>query len=138
MFLFQIHNQFPLSFEFNQFYLRFLAYHYVSNRFRTFMLDTESERMEAGWLLEEGVGGRRRSQDSLSSDGSNGGDTGASPSSHRRHPAGMSIWDYINIYHQRSPLFYNFMYTLPQEGEEVNRKASFTLHSLSLVLSSVT
>ena len=35
-------------------YIRFLAYHYVSNRFRSFMLDNELERMEAGWLLYDG------------------------------------------------------------------------------------
>jgi myotubularin-related protein 5/13 len=115
----QIHSQFPLSFEFNQFYLRFLAYHYVSNRFRTFMLDNEAERMEAGWLMEEG-GARRRSLDSESGDSSNG-DAGGSPSQSRgaggaaRQGSGMSIWDYIHIYHQRSPLFYNFMYTPPQD-----------------------
>ena len=53
---FQIHRQFPQSFEYNEYFLKFLAYHYVSNRFRTFMLDNEFERMEAGWLLEDGAG----------------------------------------------------------------------------------
>ena len=51
---FQIHRQFPQSFEYNEYFLKFLAYHYVSNRFRTFMLDNEFERMEAGWLMEDG------------------------------------------------------------------------------------
>lgn len=44
----QIHSQFPLSFEFNDYYLRFLAYHSVSCRFRTFLLDCELERVECG------------------------------------------------------------------------------------------
>lgn len=49
----QIQRQFPLSFEFNEYYLRFLAYHYVSARFRTFLSDSELERAELGIMTEE-------------------------------------------------------------------------------------
>jgi len=97
MFVWQIHSQFPLSFEFNEYYLKFLAYHHVSNRFRTFMMDSEFSRMEAGWLLEEGRSVVDRDNDSSSS-------------SHRI-PAGMSVWEYIDNHQKKSPVFYNFRFS---------------------------
>ncbi|CAH1786112.1 unnamed protein product [Owenia fusiformis] len=97
----QIHLQFPLSFEFNQYFLKFLAFHYVSNRFRTFMLDNEYERMMAGWLLEE--------KHIPTKDDENLGN--GSGFVNRPQSIGQSIWDYIEKFHRRSPIFFNFEYT---------------------------
>uniref|UniRef100_A0A4W4GIP0 SET binding factor 1 n=1 Tax=Electrophorus electricus TaxID=8005 RepID=A0A4W4GIP0_ELEEL len=94
----QIHLQFPMEFEFSQYYLKFLAYHYVSNRFRTFLLDSDYERIELGVLYEE-KGERKTPQ------------------------VCKSVWDYIDRLHKKTPVFYNYMYS-PEE-EEVLKPYTF-------------
>ncbi|XP_072258077.1 myotubularin-related protein 5 isoform X6 [Pyxicephalus adspersus] len=87
----QIHLQFPSEFEFSQYFLKFLAYHYVSNRFRTFLLDSDCERIEKGILYEE-KGDRRGPQ------------------------ICRSIWDYMERLNKKHPVFYNYMFS-PEDGE---------------------
>ncbi|XP_016412023.1 myotubularin-related protein 5 isoform X3 [Sinocyclocheilus rhinocerous] len=94
----QIHLQFPMEFEFSQYYLKFLAYHYVSNRFRTFLLDSDYERIELGVLYEE-KGERKNPQ------------------------VCKSVWDYIDRLSKKTPIFYNYMFS--PEDEEVLKPYSF-------------
>uniref|UniRef100_A0A671RSE9 Myotubularin-related protein 5-like n=1 Tax=Sinocyclocheilus anshuiensis TaxID=1608454 RepID=A0A671RSE9_9TELE len=79
-------------------YLKFLAYHYVSNRFRTFLLDSDYERIELGVLYEE-KGERKNPQ------------------------VCKSVWDYIDRLNKKTPIFYNYMFS-PEE-EEVLKPYSF-------------
>uniref|UniRef100_A0A3P8WHS9 SET binding factor 1 n=1 Tax=Cynoglossus semilaevis TaxID=244447 RepID=A0A3P8WHS9_CYNSE len=94
----QIHLQFPMEFEFSQYYLKFLGYHYVSNRFRTFLLDSDYERIELGVLYEEK--GERRSPQVC-----------------------KSVWDYIDRLNKKTPIFYNYMFA--PEDDEVLRPYTF-------------
>ncbi|KAJ8373467.1 hypothetical protein SKAU_G00040470 [Synaphobranchus kaupii] len=87
----QIHLQFPMEFEFSQYYLKFLAYHYMSNRFRTFLLDSDYERIELGVMYEEK--GERKNQQVF-----------------------KSVWDYIDRLNKKTPVFFNYMFA-PEDGE---------------------
>ncbi|XP_044747784.1 myotubularin-related protein 13 isoform X1 [Coccinella septempunctata] len=109
----QIQTQFPMAFEFNDYYLRFLAYHSVSCRFRTFLFDCELERVECGVAAVEDKRGSLTSHHKSVDTGSDeesiypGGRLGTTVQGSN---LGQSIFDYIEKQHNRSPLFFNFMY----------------------------
>ena len=118
----QIMNQYQLSFEFNQYYLKFIAYHYISCRFRTFLLDCEAERAEYGWIYED----LRKTDDEF--DFINGrdliGNQNARLSEQNSHLSksaqtyldsginfiGTSFWDYTEQLWEKSSIFFNFYY----------------------------
>lgn len=66
-------------------------------RFRTFLLDSEHERQQMGWLSDDEDAGPNNSKS-----------------------RGKSLWDYVEELHKKSSLFYNFKYS-----KEHSYKVSF-------------
>lgn len=103
-----------MAFEFNDYYLRFLAYHSVSCRFRTFLFDCELERVESGVAAVEDKRGSLTSHHKTVDTGSD--DEGVYPGGRMAGTSsgnnlGQNIFDYIEKQHARTPVFFNFMYT---------------------------
>ncbi len=105
-------NQFPNAFEFNVFYLEFLAYHSVSNRFKTFLLDSEFERVNFGLLsFAADVQKRAPAGSSASPKKMSELHTHVSFSQSASISANTTcIWEYISKVHYNSAKFFNFNY----------------------------
>lgn len=123
----QLLRQFPLSFEFNDFYLKFLAYHSVSARFRTFLADNELERVEYGFMAVDdkrsSLPRHYKGVDVCSDDESHylclspaGAKAMPNVNSQQQY-CGLSIWEYVERHNARSPIFYNFKYDRTNVGQ---------------------
>ncbi|KAK4470174.1 hypothetical protein MN116_005754, partial [Schistosoma mekongi] len=111
----QLLRQFPLAFEFNDYYLRFIAYHHVSNRFHNFKYDSELERFTV-WFpnLVESLANNCKFGTSIVSNI----DEHALELYHSR-----SILPFIQQQHYEWPVFFNFRYSRTL-GEKVLRPAT--------------
>lgn len=129
----QIQHQFPLSFEFNEFYLKFLAYHSVSCRFRTFLFDCELERVDLGITAVEDKRGSLNShhkhivETGTGSDDDNIYPGGVRSNTNQQQKLGISIFDYIERHNVRAPVFYNFMYTADPDNQVLRPQSSISM-----------
>uniref|UniRef100_A0A183SX77 Myotubularin phosphatase domain-containing protein n=1 Tax=Schistocephalus solidus TaxID=70667 RepID=A0A183SX77_SCHSO len=106
----QLLCQFPLSFEFNDFFLQFLAYHHMSNRFHEFKYDCEYERLSHWFNLSISAPIRP----DLPADGNFPHTvTVPSPTAYEAN----SIWSFIQAQHEEWPIFFNFFYS-PERAQK--------------------
>ena len=92
-------RQFPHSFEFNDFYLRTMAYHYTSMRFSTFCFNSEKERGEHVWADGGPVAAPQR------------GRPYSPPTSPVKRSPSLSFWSYIDDLDEQTTLFLNPLYS---------------------------
>ena len=106
-----------MEFEFSQYYLKFLSYHYISNRFRTFLLDSDYERIELGEGSVRGPRGRRPGAvPRVTPLPRSAGLLYEEKGERKSQQVYKSIWDYIDRLNKKAPIFFNYMYA-PEDGE---------------------
>lgn len=129
----QIQAQFPLAFEFNEFYLRFLAYHSVSSRFRTFIFDCELERFDLGIATIEDKRGSLNNKHVIEAGTGSDDDIfpgGIRSSGGTQQRIGYSVFDYIDRQHAKQSHFYNFMYTVDADRTVLRPQSSVSVLEL--------
>lgn len=130
----QIQAQFPLEFEFNEYYLRFLAYHSVSCRFRTFMFNCELERFDLGITTIEDKRGSLNLKHVVETSPASDDDSiypgGVRSSSSTSARIGFSVFDFIERQHVKSPTFYNFMYSTDPDRPVLRPQSSLAVLEL--------
>nr|XP_039258097.1 myotubularin-related protein 5-like isoform X1 [Styela clava] len=120
--VYQILHQFPLAFEFNSMLIQTIAFHCTSNRFNTFILDSDFERLEAGILLDTKYD-RRNTSSSVSPDQKTSDND--SQGSRTKSPRNIkSLWEYIDLAHERSTVFVNTLYCPDHLTQNVLRPVS--------------
>lgn len=116
----QVLRQCPCAFEFNDYYLKFLAYHVGSNRFRTFMLNSEYERLVNGFFCN------LNDKNLLKAMSNNISNTTYSPTHDPPNSISEesipSVWDYIDAHQNMGPYFMNYNYV--KDSENVLRPCS--------------
>ncbi|CAF1097370.1 unnamed protein product [Adineta ricciae] len=125
----QIWSQFPTEFEFNEYYLRFLAYHHLSNRFKNFMLDCDCERKkDRNWYVDT-------TRDPLAEEIS-GKLNEYSIENVVLLLVGLyrcntiNIWDYVSKINRECSRFYNFLYS--PSTESCVLRPSYKMYSLDI------
>lgn len=130
----QIQAQFPLEFEFNEYYLRFLAYHSVSCRFRTFLFNCELERYDLGIATIEDKRGSLNSKHVVDTCAGSDDDSiypgGVRSSNSNSARIGFSVFDFIERQHVKSPVFYNFMYSTDPDRPVLRPQSSLAVLEL--------
>lgn len=130
----QIQSQFPLAFEFNEFYLRFIAYHSVSCRFRTFLFDCEFERFDLGIATIEDKRGSLNTKHVVET--GTGSDDDIFPGGIRSSGVGgtqrigYSVFEYIERQHAKNPIFFNFMYSSDSDRSVLRPQSSVSVLEL--------